>query len=348
MIYSIQALRGLAALLVAFGHIPFEALPPILTHLRGAIGVDLFFVTSGFIMAYTTSNRPQGMKSGWHFLLKRLIRIFPIYWIITLTIFLFLTLTHSQLTVETNHLLASLFLIPEQNGSQFISPLIPAGWTLSFEMLFYITFGLLIFFKKKSTFLISLCLLIFIFLGETYPATGPLHALVTAPILLEFIFGLWIYELYSSTPTEKFQKIGMAQLLVGLPLFLLTKDGIQSEYVLTYGNSFIEFGSGEIYPRWFVWGLPSAAVFTGFLTVESFFRKHLKKVSTYLGDISYSLYLLHQGIFAFLTQKLGDLSIWHWMIYLSMALGASTLTFYFVEKPLTKFLRKYLLQRTPD
>src|SRR4051812_30753120 len=84
MILGVQMLRGVAALLVVFAHIA-----PQIEHLHGPVpawldkghfGVDIFFVISGFII--WTSSQAEHVTPG-DFLLRRLIRVVPLYWIAT-------------------------------------------------------------------------------------------------------------------------------------------------------------------------------------------------------------------------------------------------------------------------
>ena len=90
---SIQALRGLAALFVVFQHVRFLNF--------GAFGVDIFFCISGFMIMFTTE------KSTKYFLRKRLIRILPLYYLMTLVTYLSLLLFPSMFQ-QTRHNLSHL------------------------------------------------------------------------------------------------------------------------------------------------------------------------------------------------------------------------------------------------
>ena len=84
---NIQALRGIAALLVLFHHslphfkamnisnVVFESIAKF-----GFLGVDIFFVISGFVMAKTTIDKPQNLNASVQFILKRFLRIFLGFW----------------------------------------------------------------------------------------------------------------------------------------------------------------------------------------------------------------------------------------------------------------------------
>ncbi|WP_051124346.1 acyltransferase family protein [Erwinia tracheiphila] len=94
-IESIQILRGLAALAVVLFHYRFYLVPdgadrtvPDSLFSWGGIGVDLFFVISGFIMVYVTDGKGYGLKTSVSFIVNRLIRIVPMYYLILLVAFL--------------------------------------------------------------------------------------------------------------------------------------------------------------------------------------------------------------------------------------------------------------------
>src|SRR5690349_10997415 len=87
MLNNVQALRALAAMLVVLGHLQplFETVHPALAWVGlGRCGVDLFFVISGFIMVHTTR---AGDTSPGAFAIRRLVRILPLYWAVTLAVF---------------------------------------------------------------------------------------------------------------------------------------------------------------------------------------------------------------------------------------------------------------------
>src|ERR1041384_6244035 len=88
----LQVFRGIAATAVVFHHAADEVgkIPAVAAGARafhighwintdvGAVGVDLFFVISGFIMSYTA--RRGGLREARDFMVRRLVRIYPLYW----------------------------------------------------------------------------------------------------------------------------------------------------------------------------------------------------------------------------------------------------------------------------
>ena len=160
---GIQALRGFAAALVVVLHAtgqPFgmEASKPWVW-MRGHAGVDIFFVISGFVMAISATG--QGRPTAGEFLRRRILRIVPLYWIFTLVMLakILAVKVHPGLGRDVVHLqtpigyvLASLFFIPYRNSQGDIAPVLAVGWTLSFEMLFYLLFALALKWKVEPRY----------------------------------------------------------------------------------------------------------------------------------------------------------------------------------------------------
>ncbi|MEP9072073.1 acyltransferase [Enterobacter hormaechei] len=137
---SIQFLRGLAALLVIAFHFK-QYLNGVYAQADlgdrlfglGEVGVDIFFVISGFIITYSTANIEK--NSPIEFSIKRFFRLYPVF-IITLTI---LIIFDTSSTATSSQIIKSYLLIP--NDYNFIGPWygynvnLPA-WTLTYEVIF--------------------------------------------------------------------------------------------------------------------------------------------------------------------------------------------------------------------
>ena len=147
-IVSIQYLRAVAALLVVFYHTiyqikEYQGLFESGIWRFGASGVDIFFVISGFIMWVTAAARPTRPLA---FMRNRIVRIVPMYWIVTLGLFtLSSILPNAIMIVDTTpgHLARSLLFIPHPDPAQpeRLWPLLLTGWTLNYEMFFYSIFA---------------------------------------------------------------------------------------------------------------------------------------------------------------------------------------------------------------
>lgn len=116
----------------------------------GSIGVDLFFVISGFVIYHSVNGKEI---SPLKFAINRVVRILPVYWFFTLVTavcIIFLPGTIPLTAYDSIFLLKSLIFIPEQNPSGIgYFPILTVGWTLNYEMAFYAIFSIALLFKRK-------------------------------------------------------------------------------------------------------------------------------------------------------------------------------------------------------
>lgn len=351
---SIQFLRAVAATLVVYQHFVNQGAANVESwqknfyHLKnfGCIGVDLFFVISGFIIMYV-ANEYTGVRSGFHFLLKRFIRINPIYYIATL-LFLLALLIINELGYPNNYvssyqkiitsLVDTLLIIPTVGDVESFSPFLLVGWTLSFEWCFYLLFFLLILcgVQRKTLFLIILLPLLSILAYFIKPSDFRLIFL-TNPILLEFLMGVIICSIYLkkvSIPTY----IGVICLFLGIISYILL-------IIFGFGdvwNYYGVLGGFLSLQRFLLWGLPSTLIVAGCVFLEKnkvFNRVWNNHWIVLAGDASFSIYLFHPILFALnmlLFTKLGYFAPVDTMIVLQVitAIVISIGFYNVVEKPL--------------
>lgn len=158
---GIQSLRLVAALLVVITHSTFYTHERLNSNIEvwrtGAIGVDIFFLISGFVMLIT-ADRFIISKHGWkEFAARRLLRIAPMYWLATTVKLLTMlaipsAVLHAKLDI--GNVILSYFFLPSRNIDGQFAPLLGVGWTLVFEMFFYALFASALFFPGKF---ISVC-----------------------------------------------------------------------------------------------------------------------------------------------------------------------------------------------
>lgn len=356
---SIQVLRGIAAILVTYEHsmnlqISFsKSFQQSFFHLHnfGCIGVDLFFVISGFIMFYVAS-KYFDQQSGVSFLSNRFLRINPIYYIAS---FIFVgivilegELFHGQqITLKRFcHGLIDTFLIfPTSSEMRGYLPFQIAGWTLCFEWLFYLILFLLIITKANKRTIFMLIILIFLLLtivGRTFSFSDFRLVTLTNPIILEFSLGILILQIYLRAKLSS--AISYFFLALGLILYaLLIMYGfgdIWSFRMVMNGKSSLS--------RFIMWGVPSAFIVMGCVGLEN--NYHLQKLwrnklLQTLGDASFSIYLIHPiilALFNIVYLSLGffidpDLSI---IIQLGTALTFGVLFYKYIEKPFINYYKK--------
>jgi exopolysaccharide production protein ExoZ len=208
VIRNVQVLRAVAALLVVFIHLD-TLLASLGLPVFGGGGVDVFFVISGFIMVYTTSLRDTG---PWSFFADRIARIVPLYWSLTLALivlnFVAPALLHSQATWR--ELIESLVFVPFEKPNGLIAPVLYVGWTLNYEMFFYLLFagGLLLHNRRLGVATVVFCLVFLVAIGLVERPQGVIGRFYTSTILLEFAVGAVIglahreIGLFATTPLK--------------------------------------------------------------------------------------------------------------------------------------------------
>ncbi|WP_300631573.1 acyltransferase [Pseudomonas sp.] len=280
MLISVQALRAFAAWIVVGVHFMqlffnFEAhnaLEYLLAD-KGGIGVDIFFVISGFVIFLATADKAL---TPWRFMLMRLARIVPAYWFYTLLmIFLVAALpaVFPDEHLEPGYVLMSLLFIaaPSEPGVE-VYPLLGVGWTLNFEMMFYALFCFALLVRESCRVWVAATLLyLACYIG---PTLGLASGFYTNGIVLEFLMGIVIGMLY---------RRGLCRTRPWLPLL-----GIVIASMAVYHGADI--------PRALEWGVPSAIVVISCVALEPYFQG--SRLLKMLGDCSYSVYLIHVPVLA--------------------------------------------------
>src|SRR5204862_3852509 len=200
-VLSVQYLRAVAALLVVFHHArQFPGFKDAVGTGVGSAGVDMFFVISGFVMAVTAGRRNY---PAFRFLARRGLRIIPLYWSMTLlsaVLAFALPSVFDDVAFTWKHFLSSLLFIPHVSPYPPFnySPLMKIGWTLNFEMFFYLIFAALMVFGL--TLRIGVMTILFgsliLFDSLWHPDFTPLRFWADGQ-LFEFVMGCAIGQLYA-------------------------------------------------------------------------------------------------------------------------------------------------------
>jgi len=307
-LYSVQALRAVAALLVVWAH-SIDAAEQ--SHARpvqigffhwenfGACGLDIFFVISGFIVslvaarAATKNAEEWGSGRNWRsaktFLIRRATRIFPLYWILTLVLILQSELSRYKIAWHTVPWLPTLLLLPA--GKVPVQPpLLSIGWSLIFEFYFYYVLAVFLFFTPRALMRNTLVFLSAMAgIGFILGIQRPFLVLWMNPMILEFVFGCWVGWLYlrRGKRTDERSHFGMWIGLFGAGLLAAT--------IFTgYGNASEEDIILSGYACWLrvgVWGIPAALLVGGMVFWSPALRSLPARLLVFLGDASYSIYL---------------------------------------------------------
>lgn len=229
-------------------------------------------------MFMTTRRSGAGLKSAWNFLFRRIVRVVPIYWIFTaLKIMIVVAVPAASLKAmpTVSHIAASFFFVPHESLGQFW-PVLPVGWTLNFEMFFYVVFAVVIAIGIDRILGVALVFGLIVLAGQAGGAPAFLDFYIDT-LLIEFIFGMVLARFVAMPWWTRLK--GLQQLLAGTALC-----AVALAFVLLEGQL----------PRGFTWGVAAACVVCLALLLEESVRaSRMLRPAVRAGDSSYSLYLTH-------------------------------------------------------
>ncbi|HTK57695.1 MAG TPA: acyltransferase, partial [Sphingomicrobium sp.] len=291
---SIDMIRGLAATAVVFHHSHGQSS-------IGKIGVDFFFVVSGFVIFHSAQGR-----SAAEFLGARFWRIFPLYWIAVIP---WLVISFVRHEMDGPHLAEQILLAPLWWTSNV--PLLFLAWTLTFECLFYTAAAVSI---QIRTVLPALGLFAVAAMGW---GAGLSHRLMWLgnPMILEFIMGI----LVALAPRNRLAgAIAMAGGLAWLMLFPTT----------SYSMEFRDFTAAC--GRVLLWGIPAALIVYGAVTFERHLSGRIVVALCGVGTASYSIYLFHPLIADVI------INVW-WPLKFIGAFSLGVAAWAFFERPIARW-----------
>ncbi|HEY0943665.1 MAG TPA: acyltransferase [Opitutaceae bacterium] len=336
----IQHLRLLAALFVLYGHTLHEATtrftddgylfdPPVL--LEWGMGVEIFFVISGFIMAFTCEGRFGDRRFAAGFFRRRLERVAPLYWIFT-TLMLGVILGMPEAvghTARTPAYVASSYLfLPWPRADAELRPLLALGWTLNYEMFFYAVFGACLLLPRRwGAAVLAACLLTAVALHGFIPESWWILRFWTEPIVLEFLVGVGLAKLY-----QKGVRLPRALSVAGAAAALaLVAYCVQVDLE----NSLLRAG------------LPAAVLAAAWILAADAPTGRFSRLLCLGGDASYALYLSHPFALNLVAMgwEMHELEApWVFVIVsCTLALALATAVHLALERPLAAWLRS----RTP-
>lgn len=269
-LHALQYLRAVAALAVVYSHsvMQVESYSNYL-YQAGSFGVDIFFVISGFIMIYIA----KPTNTFGQFFINRVRRVVPLYWFFTLmmaAMLLLLPQVFKASVFDATALVQSLLFIPHWSMVQPDEawPIVAPGWSLNFEMYFYLVFALSLFFAQKYRI-----------------------AFITAVITIVFLIAQYFND-GSSAVAHLFAKSMVFEFVLGMLLAVAWNRGFRipsstSFWLLLLAISLL-FLKLPV-PRIIEYGIPSLLIVASCL----FINVRENQFGVLLGDASYALYLSH-------------------------------------------------------
>lgn len=303
--------------------------------LHGKLGVDFFFVLSGFIILLVHID-DIGKPNKWGaYLYRRFARLFPIYWLYT-SVFVLLIVTTgisnsetvSNLPQSLSDWATSLSLIRFSDAD----PPLSMAWTLFHELAFYAAFSILILNYRIGLILIGILMLSSIILYN-FPETDdrtPFNV-YTSAYNLHFLFGMGAMWLYRRGGR------GMIELAIGACIVIFASITMP----LPEGFSLTIFALGF------------AFILAGTTKLELSGQLHIPLFLRVIGDASYTIYLTHialQGLLLKILMKLefhqiiGNEATYFFVLTGTIAIGC--IIYAVIEKPLLTALQLAFKRKT--
>ena len=341
MLIELQYVRAIAALLVVYFHSVLQIDKLGLASnggfpLFGESGVDLFFVLSGFVMWLTTSGK---QISTAEFYSRRITRIVPLYWTLTLIAAAIALVAPSLLkstVFDVPHLAASLFFIPWVNPASaegLIMPVIVPGWTLNCEMYFYLIFGLLLpVAERYRAFALAAAVGGITLLCHLLPASTP-TTFYRNPVTLEFVAGVFLADLWLKRRLLP-QRLAVIMLPLAFAVMLI--------------NDHLHLTAW----RALTFGLPAVMAIWSTLSID-WKRFGEWRFLARIGDASYSLYLTHAFVLAGARVAFGHVpealrSPYLFMLFaLAASVAVALVVYNGFEAPVDRALRKFRRRPSP-
>ena len=355
VIVNIQALRAIAALLIVGRHVGnptigvethfFPHEPSVLEPIFGTfggIGIDIFFVISGFIMMTTTWGTFGRAGASLTFFVRRLIRIYPPYWVALAPVVIGFILTsghlmRSHVGMKMN-LVADILLLPRKAESTLLG----VSWTLSYEMFFYLVFAaVLLLPPKRIVPVLALWAVVQCCLYVAFQHSGNvLLAFLGSVLPLEFIAGALIGLIHVKGPMP-FAFLTAIAALIGNGLLWLA--------FARYG---LDLNTASQALRTVAILVPSALLVYSAVALETTKALRAPGWLIAIGNASYSLYLWHIAILFALGYTIERLRPHGYFVHIVLlsamiaaTVGFSLILYRFIERPLTSWLHRVLRAR---
>ena len=341
---NLQLLRAIAAIFVTLLHIegavslysasPEDSIFKVFKNI-GWAGVDLFFVLSGFMMVYVSADKVGVKHAPVDFLKARIIRIAPLYWLVTsatLALLLVYPTIFRWLALDWWHVIASYMFLPAQNMLGLVQPLVPVGWTLSYEMYFYAIFALGLLLPNLWWLMVTITVYFTAsVLLQPYSDPSNIYSqFLTNSILLEFVLGAWAGIGFFK---NRLPNTALCILLIISCILWVGIVGYRDEL--------------QTLNRVILWGIPCLCLIYALITLE---KKNIFVTPAWIvaiGNSSYALYLTHYFVLAIWGRLAKSAGLANFIgpngfaiISLILCLIGAHILHVRLEKPITVFLKQ--------
>ena len=326
-LYSLQILRSIAATSVVIVHAAGGVF--------GGFGVDIFFVISGFVMALIIANGTNAIKFG----IGRVARILPLYWLVTSILFILILYKPGATDLPmfdattTENYLKSIFFIPYLGASDSgIKPILGVGWTLNYEMLFYMCIFLCLTTLTRHVVSLTTILLVAIYSLSQLSDNKIIFEFHGSLIIFEFILGFLAFSIF---------RLGV---LKYIPFIVYVFTCILTYALMVYSNIALEKDP------FLLIAISSFLLVISFVALENKFNPSnlVTILFAKLGDASYSTYLTHWFSVVALININNRLNLFEFqslsgvIITVIIALIVGQITYIIADKPLHLFSKRLL------
>lgn len=345
-IKSLQAGRALAAIAVVAGHTHllmekdkyggvalFNSWPRV-----GALGVDFFFALSGFIIFYANRNSISKPELFKNYIWKRFARLYPFYWAVTIA---FICLSSLGIG-DTRYSTAPLDFLSYATLVHITPARAPIGvaWTLFYEVQFYVLFaGMLLNRRAGITILMVWFGLILANYATPYAGKGTAWGDLVSWMNLNFFAGMAVYLLYEKGYRQWAGSFGILGIISGgLMIYAWRTNALMDAPWIRILMAF-SFGS----------------ILYAAIVLEEKGHLRIPKFLNFLGDASYSIYLVHVPILSLalkICMRLNALRFVSveviYFVAFTGAIAGACLAHILIERPLLHFLRRIPASKAPS
>lgn len=335
---TIQLMRGFAAVAVVALHVDV-----ILTQERygsnkafnefgsmGWLGVNFFFILSGFIILnthYKDIGEPEKVR---YYLYRRITRLYPIYWIVLSSFIIASSFLHFDKVWKLGDFIVGYTLLP---FSEYPNLPIQVAWTLLFEIKFYLIFGLLIF-SKRIGFAVMIAWVIALFFANSINTVSKWNAFGVIDIInvwnINFVFGMlvfWVVKNIKRSFGWPIMCAGLAMLSYLTSLSTSMPDGLLSfSFMISTAIAFSSIIAGAV------------------LIEKRNVDFKIPKCFLMLGNASYSIYLTHSAFISAAVIFFKEFSVGKGAEIAAMtfffAILCGVATHHCLELPLLRLIRK--------
>lgn len=352
---SIEAARGVAAIMVVFYHVSNHMRHNIGYFPLGGIaqfghaGVDFFFVLSGFIIYYVHNKDFNTPSRLINYTQRRFTRIYPLYWFVIILTFVLEVIFSKNHKPDLSVVLNSATLLPTLGD-----PYIGVAWTLQHEIIFYAIFSIAIINYRIGLIAFLTWITAFIanwLLGYSSHENAALNRILS-PYSIQFFLGMfsaWItlrnqktseYFKDNSEDVKKMRRNAKLIIIIGLFSFLM----------FGFAENLNMYDKNSVFARC-AYGISSTLIIIGLATAGEIKNKRVLKIATILGSASFSIYLTHY-IFIGIIYKLLEISglftsfyVWFtYLLLLASGIAGGVIISHYIEHPLTELTRRYLFK----